>query len=97
MKKLFILCIGAMLSVGAMAQTAVDKNKADIKQDANKVKHERAQRNKMITHGKLKKASVKQKEVNMDRKDMNADKKELKIQGVKHPVADAKHPVPPNQ
>jgi len=92
MKKLLFILIATVLSAGAMAQTAVEKNQKDIKKDAKEVRAERRQRNKLIVHGKFRKASHKQKEVNIDRKDMNADKKELKIQGVKDPVKDAKKP-----
>jgi hypothetical protein len=90
MKKLFVFLCTVLLSYGAFAQTAVQKNQADIRRDAEKVRNERRERNRMLLHAKLRRAGVKQKEVNMDRKDMNADKKELKIQGVKHPVEDAK-------
>jgi len=92
MKKLMFILIAAVLSVGAMAQSAVEKNQKDIKKDAREVRAERRQRNRLIMHGKFRKASREQKEVNIDRKGMNADKKELKIQGVKDPVKDAKKP-----
>jgi hypothetical protein len=92
MKKLFFLLMATMLSAGVMAQTAVQKNQKDIKKDVAKVRTERRERNRMLTHAQLRKAAQKQKEINIDRKDMNADKKELKIQGVKHPVDDAKKP-----
>ena len=92
MKKLLFVLIAVVLSASAMAQTNVQKNQKDIKRDAKELRAERRHRNRLITHGKFKKASHVQKAVNIDRKDMNADKKELKIQGVKHPVADAKKP-----
>jgi len=97
MKKLVFLFISAFLSLGVMAQTAVEKNQADLNKDVKKVRTERKQRNHSIKHGHFKSASAKQKEINMDRKDMNADKKELKIEGVKNPVDKAKDKVPPQK
>ncbi len=95
MKKIVFLFVGALMALGAFAQTTPTKKAAekDLRKDVKELKVERKERNKKIAKGQFKKASKDQKEINADRKHMNANKKHLKNKGVKHPIEKAKEEV----
>jgi hypothetical protein len=91
MKKLVLFLFSAALVTGAaMAQTAKQEEKKDLREDIrDKRAHKKAVRND-VAHLRFRKAHQQHEGKVEARKDQHATAKDLRAKGVEHPTRDAK-------
>lgn len=89
MKKLVLVAFGAILSLGAMAQTKQEEKK-DLRDEVRDKRAHRKQMHRNITHLRLGKAHQQHEKLQDARKAEHVKAKHLRNRGEEHPTRDAK-------
>ena len=92
MKKLTLMVLTAMFTLGAFAQTTTttqtDKKQdmKDLRKDTRDIRHDKSLRTYEMKHGDKAEAKAETKNIKADKTDRKGDVKDLKADGVKHPM-----------